>query len=305
MLELIKPALRSGAASLVLALLAFPQTRGEETKSAQLPPPLPKGQRVFTCAHSFHYFVPPILNELAREAGIKGHKAVGLSAIGGSRIVQHWDVAEKKNKAKAALRAGEVDVLTLSPIYLPDEGIEKFANLALEHNPKARITVQELWLPFDVYDTKTPLRPRKVDHNAPTAAELRERHAPYFKSMDDHVRDLNKKLGKEAVFVVPVGQAVIALREKIIAGQAPGLKEQQDLFTDDIGHAHAPLQLLAAYCHFAVIYRRSPVGLPVPAVLPRAKGPLRDDKLNRLLQELAWGAVTRHPLSGVKAEAKR
>src|SRR5205823_1071664 len=111
-------------------------------------------------------------------------------------------------------------------------------------------------------------------------------------------------LGKEAVFVVPVGQAVIALREKVIAGQAPGLKEQEDLFADVIGHARPPLQLLVGYCHFAVVYRRSPVGLPVPAVLPRARGPLREGKLNRLLQELAWEAVTRHPLSGVKAKAQ-
>jgi hypothetical protein len=82
---------------------------------------------------------------MAKGAGIKGHEAVGLSAIGGSRVIQHWDVADDKNKAKAALRAGKVDVLTLSPIHLPDDGIEKFAALALEHNPKVRVTVQEFW----------------------------------------------------------------------------------------------------------------------------------------------------------------
>ena len=97
---------------------------------------------------------------------------------------------------------------------------------------------------------------------------------------------------------------MIALREKIIAGQAPGLKTQEDLFTDPIGHAQPPLQALVAYCHFAVIYRRSPVGLPMPAVLARANNPAWDQNLNRLLQELAWDAVTHHPLSGVKAQAK-
>ena len=117
--------------------------------------------------------------------------------------------------------------------------------------------------------------------------------------MDDHVRELNQKHGKSVVFVVPVGQAVIGLREKIIAGQAPGLKSQEELFTDAIGHVRAPVQVLNAYCHFAVIYRRSPVGLPVPAVLARAKI-ADEEKLNRLLQELAWEAVVGHPLSGVK-----
>ena len=128
-----------------------------------------------------------------------------MSAIGGSRVIQHWDVSDDKNKAKEALRSGNVDVLTLSPIHLPDEGIEKFAKLALEHNPNIRVTVQEFWLPFDIYDTTFKLRPQKVDHNAPTAEELRKLHEPYFQSMDDHVRSLNKLLGKEALFVVPVG----------------------------------------------------------------------------------------------------
>jgi hypothetical protein len=267
--------------------------------------PIEQGQRIFSCGHSFHFFVPPILADMAREAGIKGHQAVGLSAIGGSRVIQHWDVAEKMNRAKEALRGGKVDVLTLSPIHLPDPGIEKFAQLALEHNPKVRVTVQEFWLPFDIYDTTFKLRPAKVDHNAPTTAELRKLHEPYFKSMDEHVRHLNQKLGKEVLFVVPVGQAVIALREQIIAGEASGLKQQEDLFSDAIGHARPPLQALVAYCHFAVIYRRSPVGLPMPAVLANAKNPHWDEKLNRLLQETAWRAVTQHPLSGVVAAIKR
>jgi len=49
-----------------------------------------------------------------------------------------------------------------------------------------------------------------------------------------------------------------------------------------------------------VIYGRSPVGLPMPnaiAKLPDA------EKLNRMLQEIAWDAVTQHPLSGIKAPA--
>ena len=53
--------------------------------------------------------------------------------------------------------------------------------------------------------------------------------------------------------------------------------------------------VVLAVC-FAALYRRSPVGLPVPgqlAKLPEA------EKLNRLLQEIAWQAVRAHPLGGV------
>lgn len=287
-------------ALLTAGVLTAPRSRADE-KPVQAPP---KGLRVFSCGHSFHVFMPAILTDLAKSAGIKDHQPLGLSGIGGSRVIQHWDVPEEKNRAKEALRSGKVDVLTLSPIHLPDDGIEKFARLALEHNPQVRVTVQEFWLPFDLYDPTFKMRPAKVDHNAPTIAELRKLHEPYFKGMDEHVRALNRKLGKDVLVVVPVGQAVLALREKILAGEAPGLKAQSDLFTDAIGHATPPLQALVAYCHFAVIYGRSPVGLPAPAVLARAKTPDPEGKLNRLLQELAWEAVTRHPLSGVSAAGK-
>lgn len=285
----------------LIGLVAFPLLGiADETK------PIDKGQRVFTTGHSFHVFVPGILNSLARSAEIKDHVQVGTSSIGGSRVIQHWDVADEKNTSKKALIDGKVDVLTMSPIYLPDDGIERFVELGLKHNPDVRVTIQEFWLPYDVYEPGyQKKRPEKVDRNSRTGEQMRKEHEPYFKSMDDHVAAINKKYGKTVAFVVPVGQAVILLREKIIAGQAPGLKNQEDLFTDPIGHVKAPVQALAAYCHFAVIYRKSPVGLPQPAVLTKGKEPFPDEKLNRLLQELAWEAVTAHPLSGVKPEGKK
>ncbi len=263
--------------------------------------PVARGQRVFTCGHSFHVFVHRIVEEMAKSAGITDHQAIGLSSIGGSRVIQHWDVPDQKNQAKAALRSGQVDVLTLSPIWLPDEGIEKFAALGLAHNPDLRITVHEYWLPNDTYHPVYPLETRKyVDHNAATIPELRKQDALYRRDLEEMIGGVNRRLGRNAVLVVPVGQAAIALREKIIDGQAPGLKVQWSLFRDSWGHPTAPLRVLAGYCHFAVIYRRNPVGLPMPQEFVRNED-FKNEKLNRLLQELAWDAVVHHPLSGVMA----
>jgi len=284
-----------------------------------------QGQRVFTCGHSFHVFVYRMVAEMAKAAGITDHQMAGLSAIGGSRVIQHWDVPDEKNKAKAALSAGQVDVLTLSPIWLPDEGIENFVKLGFQHNPDIRVLVQEFWLPNDTYEPIYPLDTRKpVNHNDTDRADLRKKQGQYLRDLSDYVRAINKKLGKDVALVVPVGQAVLALREKLAAGQAPGLKTQWDLFRDPWGHAQAPITVLSSYCHFAVIYRRSPVGLPVPDELAtyrrftsdvsiRKLGwrPSPEDwakaialteteqtQLNRLLQELAWEAVNskRKPL---------
>jgi hypothetical protein len=132
-----------------------------------------------------------------------------------------------------------------------------------------------------------------------TVEEIRSLHADYFKSIDQHVQQLNKRSGKQVLYVIPAGQAAILLREKIIAGEAPGLKEQNDLFRDAIGHPTPPLRALVAYCHFAVVYRSSPVGLPLPTILKGGKNRDKNAVLNRLLQELAWQAVRQHPPSGV------
>ena len=287
-----------------LLISAFLLTAPAAEQDRKLAPPITTGQRVFTCGHSFHVWVPDILTDLCKKAEIPNHVQIGLSSIGGSRIIQHWDIPEKNNQAKAALRTGKIDVLTLSPIFLPDPGIENFTRLALKHNQDIRILVQPIWLRADIYEPTTRW-PEKVDHNAITGEELRKRHDVYFKVMDEHIRDLNKKLGKTVLYIVPAPQAIIALREKIIAGQAPGLKVQEDLFTDGTGHGKPPLMALVGYCNFAVMYRRSPVGLPVPAILKQARLGDQEEKLNRLLQELAWEAVLRHPLSGVSVNGQK
>lgn len=295
MRSLTQPSLR---ATTLLVSIALWLGAGAIESRAQTAPPA--GLRVFTCGHSFHVWVHAMLAEAAKNAGIQGHESAGVSSIGGSRVIQHWDVADDKNKAKVALSAGKVDVLTLSPIWMPDEGIDKFARLGFEHNPNIRVTVQEFWLPNDTYEPRYPLETRKqVDHDATNLAELKANQDRYDHDVDEYVRGINKALGKDVLVTVPVGQAAVALREKIVAGKAPGLTKQWDLFRDMWGHPQAPLRVLAAYCHYAVIYKRSPVGLPVPADFVRSKNPEWGADLNRLLQELAWDAVIHHPMSGM------
>jgi hypothetical protein len=55
----------------------------------------PAGQRVFV-------------------AGITGHQLIGGQYLGGSEVIEIWNLPDDKNKVKPALAAGEVDVLTIS-----------------------------------------------------------------------------------------------------------------------------------------------------------------------------------------------
>lgn len=257
----------------------------------------PARQRVFVCAHSFMIYTAKLLPAMAKAAGVE-HVAAGQQMIGGSRVLQHWNLPDEQNKAKAALRAGEVDVLTLSPhMLLPDEGIDHFTRLGLEKNPKLRVLVQASWPARDGVEDRSFSNEKR---NEATVESLRamnaQHHSRWLQKLEAQVRGLNESLGRTSVFIVPVSDAVFALRERVAAGKAPGIERQADLFRDPLGHPQPPLAVLVTYCHFATIYRRSPVGLPVPAELnhqPQA------EELNRLLQQLAWDAVTRHPMSGV------
>ena len=275
--------------SLLLLVLAVVGLSAQEAS--------PKGLRVLSAGHSFHVWMPPLVAEMAKAAGIRGHEQLAISSIGGSKVIQHWDLPPEKNKAKPVLVAGQAELFTMAPTFLPDPGIENFVKLGLEHNSRLRFTLQQNWVPYEdpaIWLSRT--KPNSVDRDGKTMAQLRAMHDPYFAMIEGHVKELNGRIPGARIAVVPCGEAVLSLRAKVIAGEAPGVSRQSELFTDVLGHPGPHIRALSAYCHFAVMYRRDPAGLPV--VSPLAKLP-EAERMNRLLQSIAWKAVSEHPLSGV------
>jgi hypothetical protein len=291
-------------AGLVLAMTLLPawavgQDKGPANK--QNTADTPKGLRVFFAAHSLLWYVPAPLGEIATAAGIKDHKLVGVQSLGGSKTLQHWNLPEAKNQAKKALKTGEVDVFVMSPIQFPDEGIDNFVKLGLEHNPNMRFTVQISWAAWDADMQTFPKgSTAKVDRNK-TPEELKKIHEANIKAAEAQADEINKKVGKKVLYLVPSAQASIALRTRIHNKEMPGVTSQAELFRDAISHPAPPLETLNTYLHFAVIYGQSPVGLPMPGLLKKANKEAWDDKCNRALQEIAWETVTNYPYSGVSA----
>lgn len=263
--------------------------------------PAPKGRRLFYASHSLMWYVPTPLGELANAAGIEGHKLVGIQSLGASKTVQHWNLPEGKNKAKQALKKGEVDVLVLSPIQFPDEGIDNFVKLGLEANPDMRFVVQISWGGWDIDNQDFPKGATKLVNREKTPEQLKKLYERNVKAAEAQADEINKKVGKKVLFLVPSAQAVVALRTRIHDKGFPGLTTQAELFKDPISHPTAPLEALNTYLHFAVIYDISPVGLPVPSLLKNAKKEAWDEKFSRALQELAWETVTSYSYSGVTA----
>ncbi|MBA3700301.1 MAG: hypothetical protein H0W78_15760 [Planctomycetes bacterium] len=253
---------------------------------------LPTTQRVFVCTHSFMQFTTKMLPAIAKTGGCNQVNA-GEQMIGGSTCIQHWNLPDDKNKAKNALSSGNVDVLTLSPYYImPDPGIENYTRLGLAKNPNLRVFVQSSWPAFDSPEMAMRQAAQNNRNNITSEQLKKMREAQnngWRKTLEAQLATLNKEFGREVLKLIPVNDAVFTLRELVVAGKVPGITQQTDLFKDDIGHPTPPLALLVTYCHFAAIYGKSPVGLPVPGSLK--ENPMAAE-LTKVLQEVAWGAVT-------------
>ncbi|MCB1212028.1 MAG: hypothetical protein KDK97_22085, partial [Verrucomicrobiales bacterium] len=198
-------------------------------------PGLPPGPRIFVCAHSFMIYTAKFLPPLATAAGI-GYQDAGQQMLGGSQVIQHWNVPDEKNRAKAALREGKVDVLTLSPhMLLPDAGIDNFTKLGLEKNPNLRVLVQASWPGRDGSSDPSFTNQSRNEATAESLKQMHDLyHSTWVKALEDQVTKLNASSGHDCVRIVPVGDAVMALRQHVLNGTAPGIKKQADLFRDSL-----------------------------------------------------------------------
>lgn len=296
--------------SVALLLLSGSAASGQQSSAAEKPVAVAFGKpaeqgaestnglRVFVCGHSFHTFIARHLADMARDAGLAGHETLGAQFLGGSSVKQHWDLSAEKDKVKPAIETGKVDVLTLAPNWLvPDPAIAHFTELAVKHNPKVRVVVQLSWAAFDT-DGFKPRITDNVQRDEKKLADIENLLDLFYLVLETQVKQINAKHGRQVVALAPVGTAVVKLREKVIAGLAPGIKKQSELFTDPIGHAKLPIVALCSYVNYATIYGKSPVGLKSFIDNKDPNSP----KLQKLLQEIAWETVTGYGPSGVKGE---
>jgi hypothetical protein len=304
--------------------------------TAALPPgaPVSKGQKIVMATHSFNVFIGPVrpnarnpgvkagpgpLAALAAERGKLGHETLQVQMIGGSTPLQHWnqgDGDDAKNLARVALaRAGDqLDVFTLSPnAVMPEEGIDKFGDFVIAHNPNARILVQVSWSSWDGHG-RTPSVGgtgggsfTNADRDRVDLATLDRwilgqgdgvMDAGYMRRLREQLGGIDRRAGREITHVVPSGRAVYLLRKEVLLGRVPGVAKQSELHRDPIGHPTQVTANLVTYVWFATMYRESPVGLQ--ALIDRAD-PLSGPREKRL-QQIAWNAAVGEPKSGVRGQ---
>lgn len=306
---------RTGLLALVAALTATvagafwwrsgpPHGPDDTAMAARYATPLsaPEGPiAVFHIGHSLvNRNMPAMLAQLAGE----GHRYE--SQLGwGATLRSHWgDIpvngAEVENAhphyrdAREAVASGDYDALVLtemveirdalryhdSPRYLA-----AFAEEAWKAQPDVRIYLYETWHQLD--DAEGWLE--RLD------ADLL-RH--WEKGL---LRPALGRLPEGArIHLIPAGQALGALVREIEArGGVGNVEDRASLFKDQI-HLNDLGNYFVALVHYAVLYQKSPVGLP--HALLRGDGTTADapaPELAQLMQEVVWATVRSTKLTGL------
>jgi hypothetical protein len=302
-------------AAVTLASLA-PSAAAQETRLAS---PIVQGEKYFMATHSFNVFIGPNrrtgepgpLHALAAEAELAGHENLGVQMIGGSTPMQHWnqgDGDDSRNLAKVALRAGGVDVFTMSPnARMPEEGIDLFGDLMIETNPEGRILVQNSWSAWDGNGTTASVGGTgapaftNADHDEATVETIQtwidrlHSDGGYLGRLRDQLDGINRRAERPMAFVVPSAEAVYRLRQEVVRGNVPGIERQSELFADAMGHPATPIVNLVSYVWFTAMYRQPAIGLSALVDRTDASSAARE----RLLQQIAWDVVRAEPMSGL------
>jgi hypothetical protein len=107
--------------------------------------------------------------------------------------------------------------------------------------------------------------------------------------------------GFGTIYVIPGGPVLAA----VVAGDVPGLASRDDLFAKDDAvvdtiHLSDVGNYIIALTHYAVLYQRSPVGLPHDLTLADGSpmAPMSQETA-RALQEVVWQVVSGYPFTGI------
>ena len=266
--------------TIVLLLAAFSGGSAQEPKpspGAKAPVP-PKGLRILNSGDSWHRFMPDYLGRLGKAAEIKEQSV-------------RW--SGKPDEIAELLGKGEIDVMSWGRPGWNNGNLTEFLKQnvlenGLKGNPSFRLYVQMAWT---VHDGLGKSFTSKDDYDQSKLADVQavlDRERVKVEKIAD---EINKKHGRQVVFLVPVGEAVTKLRTLIADGKVLGVKKQSEIFADAMPHAGPIAAELAAYCNYAAIYRTSPVGLQIKDGVP--------EEQRVILQKLAWETVSKYPYAGI------
>lgn len=114
----------------------------------------------------------------------------------------------------------------------------------------------------------------------------------YFETLTYALRDAYPTLAKP-ILMVPVGDVLYELNQRMKASQVPGFADVCDVYADGI-HFNNVGQYIAGTTYFATLYKEDPTGLPVPSNYGTI-----DPNVVAQIQDAVWHVVNGHEFSGV------
>lgn len=303
---------RRALIALPALLAAWPLSRWLRPEPLPAVPVLDPPQGALRVFHLGHSLVGPDMPHMLAQLAPTGHN--WNSQLGsGTNLKQHWepDLAildfDTTNKppayrdAHAGIGSGDYDAVVLTEMVELRDAIryfdgadyfQRWANLARAGQPNTRIYLYETWHHL----------------NDPDGWETRIQQ-------DLHALWLEKLSGGDSrahpdrpSYLIPAGQVMAAVALAAEANNIEGLTSREDLFARtpqgelDTIHINDLGNYLVALTHYAVLYQRSPVGLP--HALTRADGSAADHFTPQgaaQVQALVWQTVLSHPRTGLAA----
>lgn len=275
-------------------------------------PILPAPSSALRVFHLGHSLVGADMPHMLAQLAPKGHG--WNSQLGsGTNLKQHWEPElaildfEATNQppayrdARVAIGSGDYDAVVLTEMVELRDAIryfdaaayfQRWADLARAGNPQTRIYLYETW--HHLNDPK--------GWEARIDADLDALWLEALSGAD------SRATPERPAYLIPAGQVMAAVARAAAAGEIDGLTGRNDLFarTDtgalDTIHINDLGAYVVALTHYAVLYQRSPIGLPHQ--LLRADGSAADSLTAQgaqQVQRIVWHSVLAQPRTGLSA----
>ncbi|KIC40843.1 hypothetical protein RA27_12545 [Ruegeria sp. ANG-R] len=287
------------------ARCGLPDPIAREDFDALYATPLSPPESPLKVYHLGHSLVGKDMPAMVAQLAGAGHSY--NSQLGwGANLREHWepDVPvsgfDQENTHREfrdpheALASGEYDAVILTealPIRSaikyqdPQNYLHKWATAAWAGDPDTRVYFYESWHELDVEEGWIVRLDQDLERY--WEGEILRRALAH----DDI---------SQPIYVIPVGQVMAAFARRVKENNVIGpIHSHQDLFSDKI-HFNDYGAYLVALTHYAVLYGRSPEGLPY--TLRRADGTAAASpgpEAALAMQQTVWDVVKAYPPSGV------
>lgn len=242
-----------------------------------------------------NFTMPRYIASLAKQAGYT--YTYKCQIINGSTLKYQWENSANAQGAdgKEELPTGKYDVVFLNDnrpfVSASSEANSifygnKWWDLAL-NNSSVRVFLQPYW-------------PWKTDdpyYNPDPSYEkvIADRRVIYERI----AVGMEKAHPGKKIYISPIDMAVVKLVRKIEKGEVPGFTTIADIYGDEV-HLTDVGKYLNACVNYAVIYRKSPVGLPGKMYNEWGKLMIEiPETAAKIFQEVAWQSCMEYPRSGI------